>query len=546
MASTRSAMLAAAARPKHRGTKRAREQTKAHAAHRKKGKDEDGDEHEDEEVSAPGRKGNAVEDGRAKHEHEDGDKEEEEDEEDEEEEEEEEEEEDEDEEEDDGEGAANRSSTSSSGVPQPRKPTALLPTATRVARTRAAASARVILINVYVVLNFDGHKWHKEPRPTFSMVAMRGEDTELSVCSVIRSKISAQYGKGEGARFVIRANGFALRMKSTRPLYGLETFGDVTSVFAVRLCDEAFSVGTLDAAHSVPVDKAGRLEDKGSAATLSAPPSPVRSIAGFSTSPASHGMSSSSHSPSQSPSPSPSQFPASPASSAPSPSKALSASPAGNAVLNGSAGVSSIRIRLSFRDAPWTAVRFDLEVLAPQITVLDHLVTDILLQLQRFDSNIDADNVVLFHDRTVLDARPLHYSLFHSGIRDGDVILALSMPGAPGEPRLGRVAGADDSGSAPRARQSKALVAKFKPTPGHIIMCIRDEDGDLMYFKVRSARPLRKVLDAYGEWKGVFWHDLLFVYRGRNLDANKSPEELGISHMSTVECYHPSTWQFDE
>lgn len=61
-----------------------------------------------------------------------------------------------------------------------------------------------------------------------------------------------------------------------------------------------------------------------------------------------------------------------------------------------------------------------------------------------------------------------------------------------------------------------------------------------MVFKVKKGTPLRKIMSAFAERKGVDAHILRFTYDGTRVDPNQTPKMLEMEQMDEIEVFLPA------
>lgn len=73
-----------------------------------------------------------------------------------------------------------------------------------------------------------------------------------------------------------------------------------------------------------------------------------------------------------------------------------------------------------------------------------------------------------------------------------------------------------------------------------ITLKLKDQDGGFMIFKVKMGTPLRKIMSAFAERKGLDCHILRFSYDGQRVDQNHTPKMLEMQQMDEIQVFLPA------
>ncbi|CAA3026436.1 small ubiquitin-related modifier 2-like [Olea europaea subsp. europaea] len=70
-----------------------------------------------------------------------------------------------------------------------------------------------------------------------------------------------------------------------------------------------------------------------------------------------------------------------------------------------------------------------------------------------------------------------------------------------------------------------------------IKLCIKTQDGDEVYYRVRRDRKIHSLLMAYCKEKNFEYEVMRFVYDGRRLDVKKTPDEIGMEDEDSIDAF---------
>ncbi|GAA95360.1 uncharacterized protein L969DRAFT_92383 [Mixia osmundae IAM 14324] len=78
-----------------------------------------------------------------------------------------------------------------------------------------------------------------------------------------------------------------------------------------------------------------------------------------------------------------------------------------------------------------------------------------------------------------------------------------------------------------------------KPEGGseHINIKVTDSGGQETHFKIKMATKLTKLMTAYADRQGAAANSVRFLYDGRRLTGNETPQELDMEDGDTIECH---------
>lgn len=73
-----------------------------------------------------------------------------------------------------------------------------------------------------------------------------------------------------------------------------------------------------------------------------------------------------------------------------------------------------------------------------------------------------------------------------------------------------------------------------------ITIKLTDQDGGAMVFKIRMGTPLRKIMNAFADRKGVESRILRFSYDGERVDPHHTPKMLEMQQMDEIQVFLPA------
>jgi len=105
-------------------------------------------------------------------------------------------------------------------------------------------------------------------------------------------------------------------------------------------------------------------------------------------------------------------------------------------------------------------------------------------------------------------------------------------------------AAGDASGSAGAPPASAAPAsADVKPAVSDTTLTIRvkDQSGEETFFKVKTSTKMGKVFGAFAKRKGVESAAMRFIYDGRRVANDETPESLDMEDQDQVDCFLEQT-----
>ncbi|KAJ1704095.1 hypothetical protein LUZ63_003874 [Rhynchospora breviuscula] len=77
-----------------------------------------------------------------------------------------------------------------------------------------------------------------------------------------------------------------------------------------------------------------------------------------------------------------------------------------------------------------------------------------------------------------------------------------------------------------------------KPDQGgaHINLKVKGQDGNEVFFRIKRSTQLRKLMNAYCDRQSVDFNAIAFLFDGRRLRGEQTPDELWIMISGATDC----------
>ncbi|KAK2640302.1 hypothetical protein Ddye_028097 [Dipteronia dyeriana] len=77
-----------------------------------------------------------------------------------------------------------------------------------------------------------------------------------------------------------------------------------------------------------------------------------------------------------------------------------------------------------------------------------------------------------------------------------------------------------------------------KKTPSeYMTLRVKDKDHNELVFMVKKATPLKKLMDAYCVRKNVELNTFVFLFDGRHLRPEQTPDEAGLGDGDEIDTF---------
>ncbi|GFZ13469.1 Small ubiquitin-related modifier like [Actinidia chinensis var. chinensis] len=75
-----------------------------------------------------------------------------------------------------------------------------------------------------------------------------------------------------------------------------------------------------------------------------------------------------------------------------------------------------------------------------------------------------------------------------------------------------------------------------KPTDQHINLKVKGQDGNEVFFRIKRSTQLRKLMTAYCDRQSVELSSIAFLFDGRRLRAEQTPDELEMEDGDEIDA----------
>jgi len=80
--------------------------------------------------------------------------------------------------------------------------------------------------------------------------------------------------------------------------------------------------------------------------------------------------------------------------------------------------------------------------------------------------------------------------------------------------------------------------------PDHITLKVVDANGAEVFFKIKKQTPLRKMMNAFCERQGVSANSVRFLYDGKRITGDATPQELDMEEGDAIDVVVEQTGGF--
>ncbi|KAM3269890.1 small ubiquitin-related modifier 2-like [Capsicum chacoense] len=71
---------------------------------------------------------------------------------------------------------------------------------------------------------------------------------------------------------------------------------------------------------------------------------------------------------------------------------------------------------------------------------------------------------------------------------------------------------------------------------GHINLKVKTQDGNEVFFRIKRSTQLKKLMNAYCDRKYVNFNAIAFLFDGRRLRAEQTPDELEMEDGDEIDA----------
>uniref|UniRef100_A0A7S1R119 Ubiquitin-like domain-containing protein n=1 Tax=Neobodo designis TaxID=312471 RepID=A0A7S1R119_NEODS len=84
--------------------------------------------------------------------------------------------------------------------------------------------------------------------------------------------------------------------------------------------------------------------------------------------------------------------------------------------------------------------------------------------------------------------------------------------------------------------QAPPAEVKAEAPVAQVSLKVVNADGAEVFFKIKRATPLRKLMDAYCKKQGIARTSVRFLYDGAPIDEHKTPDELEMEDDDVIDA----------
>jgi small ubiquitin-related modifier len=70
----------------------------------------------------------------------------------------------------------------------------------------------------------------------------------------------------------------------------------------------------------------------------------------------------------------------------------------------------------------------------------------------------------------------------------------------------------------------------------HLNLKVKSQDGNAVFFKVKKSTQLKKLMDAYCTRVGADPKSIRFMFDGRRIEPQETPEDLGMEDDDEIDA----------
>ena len=113
------------------------------------------------------------------------------------------------------------------------------------------------------------------------------------------------------------------------------------------------------------------------------------------------------------------------------------------------------------------------------------------------------------------------------GLQDEDAIVCKPRTSTAGTPSSSQATAADGA--------ANTTGNTTEENSDKITIGIKDQDGDLIHFKINKSTKMKKVFTAYTQRKGVELSQVRFLYDGTRITFEQSPNDLDMEDQDVID-----------
>merc|ERR1712037_686782 len=97
------------------------------------------------------------------------------------------------------------------------------------------------------------------------------------------------------------------------------------------------------------------------------------------------------------------------------------------------------------------------------------------------------------------------------------------------------------AGAPPAAAAAASADVKPAVADSTLTIRVKDQSGEETFFKVKSTTKMTKVFSAFAKRKGVDITAMRFIYDGRRVGIDDTPDSLDMEDQDQVDCFLEQT-----
>ncbi|KAK6774292.1 hypothetical protein AABB24_040057 [Solanum stoloniferum] len=71
---------------------------------------------------------------------------------------------------------------------------------------------------------------------------------------------------------------------------------------------------------------------------------------------------------------------------------------------------------------------------------------------------------------------------------------------------------------------------------GHINLKVKSQDGNEVFFRIKRSTQLKKLMNAYCDRQSLDFNSIAFLFDGRRLRAEQTPDELEMEDGDEIDA----------
>ncbi|KAH9308161.1 hypothetical protein KI387_036072, partial [Taxus chinensis] len=93
-----------------------------------------------------------------------------------------------------------------------------------------------------------------------------------------------------------------------------------------------------------------------------------------------------------------------------------------------------------------------------------------------------------------------------------------------------------DNGGTPGAANQEEEKKPMDQGGAHINLKVKGQDGNEVFFRIKRSTQLRKLMNAYCDRQSVDFNSIAFLFDGRRLRGEQTPDELEMEDGDEIDA----------